>query len=42
MGKGRGIEGRVSKFLFLSIQISGMRFILRVGGSFVMPDFQKE
>jgi hypothetical protein len=29
MGKRRRVEGRVSKFLFRSIRISGTRFILR-------------
>jgi hypothetical protein len=28
-GKGRGIEGGVSKILFRSVRISGTRFILR-------------
>jgi hypothetical protein len=32
MGKRRGVEGRVYKFLFRSIRISGTRFILRGGG----------
>jgi hypothetical protein len=30
--KGRRVEGRVSKFLFRSIRISGTRFILRAVG----------
>jgi hypothetical protein len=29
MGKRRRVEGRISKFLYRSIRISGMRFILR-------------
>jgi hypothetical protein len=29
MGKGRRVEGRVSKSLFRSVRITGMRFILR-------------
>jgi hypothetical protein len=29
LGKRRRVEGRVFKFLFRSIRISGMRFILR-------------
>jgi hypothetical protein len=36
----RRIEGRVSKFLFWSIRISGMRFILR--GRFVTPQNLKD
>jgi hypothetical protein len=32
LGKKGRVEGRVSKFLFLSIQISGTRFILREVG----------
>jgi hypothetical protein len=29
LGMGRRVEGRVSKFLFRSVRISGTRFILR-------------
>jgi hypothetical protein len=36
LGKRRRVEGRVSNFLFQSIQISGTRFILG-GGRFLMP-----
>jgi hypothetical protein len=32
LGKGRKVEGRVSKFLFQSVRISGTRFILRGAG----------
>jgi hypothetical protein len=41
MGKGRRVEGRISKFLFRSVQISGTRFILR-GVGLYNPDFHKE
>jgi hypothetical protein len=38
--KSRRVEGRVSKFLFQTVRISGTRFILR-GGWFVTPCFSK-
>jgi hypothetical protein len=41
LGKRRRVEGRVSKFLFRLIRISGMRFILGGGGRFVTPYFSK-
>jgi hypothetical protein len=39
LGKRIRVEGRVSKFLFRSVRISGTRFILR--GRFVTPYFSK-
>jgi hypothetical protein len=41
MGKRRRVDGRVSKFLFRSVRISGTRFILRGRGRFVTPYFSK-